>query len=226
MTHPELIDIPLRDHLVDLAPLDRFLRSDRVPATAMKLSRLDGLLTGIAIGPELVMPSEWMPLLWGGEGPIFDNVAEMQMIIGAVMSRYNEIVASLRQDPPSFAPVCGKGPNGEWLAEDWAGGFIDAVLLRQRSWTPLIKRNDGRALLMPILLSLPEEEVAGIEGFDFVRDPRLLTEVAELIPDAIVEIDAFWRQRRLPAGTLPQKTGRNARCPCGSGRKYKLCCGR
>ena len=49
---------------------------------------------------------------------------------------------------------------GEWLAEDWAGGFIDAVLLRQRSWTPLIKRNDGRALLMPILLSLPEEEVA------------------------------------------------------------------
>jgi SEC-C motif-containing protein len=23
-----------------------------------------------------------------------------------------------------------------------------------------------------------------------------------------------------------QKTGRNAPCPCGSGRKYKLCCGR
>ncbi|MDE0669186.1 MAG: SEC-C metal-binding domain-containing protein, partial [bacterium] len=23
-----------------------------------------------------------------------------------------------------------------------------------------------------------------------------------------------------------EKTGRNAPCPCGSGKKYKLCCGR
>jgi len=53
---------------VDLKALDRFLTSDRSPRDSMMLSDLDGFLTGIAVGPELVLPSEWLPLVWGGEG--------------------------------------------------------------------------------------------------------------------------------------------------------------
>jgi uncharacterized protein len=56
---------------VDLEALDRFLMSDRSPAHSMMLSDLDGFLTGIAVGPELVLPSEWLPLVWGGEAPEF-----------------------------------------------------------------------------------------------------------------------------------------------------------
>lgn len=29
-----------------------------------------------------------------------------------------------------------------------------------------------------------------------------------------------------PSTTKPQKVGRNSPCPCGSGKKYKRCCGR
>src|SRR5215831_9670801 len=50
---------------VDLEALDRFLMSDRSPPDSMMLSDLDGFLSGIAIGPELVLPSEWLPLVWG-----------------------------------------------------------------------------------------------------------------------------------------------------------------
>lgn len=39
------------DRVVDLEVLDRFLMSDRSPPGSMKLSDLDGFLTGIAIGP-------------------------------------------------------------------------------------------------------------------------------------------------------------------------------
>jgi uncharacterized protein UPF0149 len=42
---------------VDLEALDRFLMSDRSPPDSMMLSDLDGFLTGIAVGPELVLPS-------------------------------------------------------------------------------------------------------------------------------------------------------------------------
>ena len=52
---------------VDLDALDDFLMSDRAPSESMMLSDLDGFLTGIAVGPELVLPSEWLPLIWGGE---------------------------------------------------------------------------------------------------------------------------------------------------------------
>ena len=50
----------------------------------------------------------------------------------------------------------------------------------------------------------------------------------------IAELTAQWRRQNLPPQSLPPgpvqpapadlKTGRNAPCPCGSGRKYKKCC--
>jgi hypothetical protein len=105
---------------------------------------------------------------------------------------------------------------------------MDAVCMRGPAWMPLIKGRDG-ILLMPILLSLPKEQGAGMDGHDFLRDPEPMNEIAALIPEAVIEIDAFWEARRqgrrVRARTRLQKTPHNARCPCGSGRKYKLCCG-
>ncbi len=41
----------------------------------------------------------------------------------------------------------------------------------------------------------------------------------------IAEIDAHWLgEAKQPVKAA--KIGRNAPCPCGSGRKYKRCCGR
>jgi uncharacterized protein len=56
--------------------LDRFLMSDRSPPDSMMLSDLDGFLSGIAVGPELVLPSEWLPLVWDGEAPEFADESE------------------------------------------------------------------------------------------------------------------------------------------------------
>ena len=53
----------------DLNLLEGWLTSDRAHEDAMELSELDGFLTAIAIGPELIMPSEWLPVVWGGEEP-------------------------------------------------------------------------------------------------------------------------------------------------------------
>ena len=41
-----------------LSVIGRYLLSDHAPDNSMGLSDLDGYLTGIAIGPELIMPSE------------------------------------------------------------------------------------------------------------------------------------------------------------------------
>lgn len=82
-------EIPI-DRVVDLEVLDSFLMSDRSPSDSMMLSDLDGFLTGIAIGPELVLPSEWLPLIWGGDAPEFADEDEAKAILDAIMSRYNE----------------------------------------------------------------------------------------------------------------------------------------
>ncbi len=67
--------------------LEAYLSSDRSPPDSMGLSDLDGFLTAVAIGPELVMPSEWLPIVWGGEEPVFADDGEAQAVIGGIMSR-------------------------------------------------------------------------------------------------------------------------------------------
>jgi hypothetical protein len=71
-------DLSISDADLDL--LDAYLLSDQSPPEYMLLSDLDGFLTGIAIGPELVMPSEWLPHVWGGEEPMFDDPAQATAI--------------------------------------------------------------------------------------------------------------------------------------------------
>jgi uncharacterized protein len=48
----------------DLDYLDKWLSSDGSPPNSMMLSDLDGFLTAVAIGPDLIMPSEWLPVVW------------------------------------------------------------------------------------------------------------------------------------------------------------------
>lgn len=223
-----VIEIPLTEELEDFIPLQEFLRSDRGPRTAMSLTELDGFLTGVAIGPDLVMPSEWLPAIWGAEGPVSDNAEEMRAVLGVIMNRYNEILFSLRRDPPEFAPILAKSPTGEPVASTWAEGFFHAVRLRRQAWMPLLKHKEGRTLLTPFLIALPEAEPDRLDSC--VPPPEMVAKAVGFIPRVVAAIDDFWRERRERKGTRgpspPRRTARNARCPCGSGRKYKRCCGR
>jgi hypothetical protein len=83
---------------VDLEALETFLTSDSSPPDSMMLSELDGFLTGIAIGPKLIRPSEWLPLIWGGPAPEFAGLDEANAILGSLMARYNEIVRAIADD--------------------------------------------------------------------------------------------------------------------------------
>jgi uncharacterized protein len=119
-------EIPL--DRVDLEALDRFLISDRSPPESMMLSDLDGFLTGIAVGPELLMPSEWLPLVFGGDAPEFADEAEAKAIFGAIMGRYNEILRQVADD--DLDPVFWADRDGTLIAADWAEGFLQAIMLR------------------------------------------------------------------------------------------------
>ena len=78
----------------------------------------------------MIPASEWLPVIWGGDEPVFDTEAEMRTVLGTIMGRYNEIVAYFENDPDEFDPIFWEGPEGEVIASDWAGGFLDAVALR------------------------------------------------------------------------------------------------
>ena len=217
---------------VDLDALDLFLASDASPEGCMQVSDLDGFLTGIAIGPELVPPSEWLPEVWGGGEPVFADEEQARSVIGAIMGRYNEVLRELDTDPEAYAPIYWEGPDGEEIAADWAEGFVDAIRLRPEAWRPLLEDREALVLLMPILALCGDEEGGLPLGLDPEAEAELLAEAPGLVPACVVGIHGFWEEHRgrPTAGSglakgRKAKVGRNDPCPCGSGRKHKRCCG-
>jgi uncharacterized protein len=221
---------------VDLEALDSFLMSDRSPPESMMLSDLDGFLTGIAVGPELVLPSEWLPLIWGGEAPEFADEGEANAILGAIMGRYNEILRQIDDD--TFDPVFWAARDGTLIAADWAEGFLQAIALRVEAWDRLFKSKHDGQFLYPILALCGDENGELLLDLAPEDEDLVMQEAAEFIPACVTAIAAFWRgpkQISMPLmGSAPTsqperpspKIGRNEPCPCGSGKKFKKCCGK
>jgi uncharacterized protein len=189
---------------VDLDALDAFLLSGRAPEGSMGLSDLDGFLAGIAAGPELVTPGEWLPVVWGGGEPAFESVEEASRVLGTIMGRYNEIVRALGTAPDEFDPAFWEGPDdGGVVVTDWAAGFLDAVMLRPKAWEPLVRHAEADALVRPLLVlgaDDPERPPFGVRPPSKGEIEALHALGADLIPDCVVGIHGFWRERRVRAG--------------------------
>src|SRR3954451_729100 len=140
-------DLSVSDADLDL--LDAYLLSEQSPPECMLLSDLDGFLTAVAIGPEVVMPSEWLPYVWGGEEPVFDDPAQASAILGTIMGRYNAILREA--EAGAFGPIFWTNADVTTIAADWAEGFMQAVALRADAWEPLMRSRRYGRLLLPIM---------------------------------------------------------------------------
>ena len=163
----------------------------------MGLSDLDGFLTGLAIGPEQIMPSEWLPLVWGGDEPEFVTLDEANAILGAIMTRYNEIIACFDTDPENFDPVFLESIEGNVIVTDWAAGFMDAVILRSKAWAPILEDEKGRALMLPLLVLGSDDEQPLFDAAPLPEDEaeKLLEKGADILMKVIPAIHEFWQER-------------------------------
>src|SRR5215216_6104506 len=186
------VDLSFSDAALDL--LDTYLLSDQSPPESMPPSVLDGFLTGVAIGPELVMPSEWLPYVWGGDEPVFEDPAQASAILGTIMGRYNAIVREV--ETGAFGPIFWENADGTVIAADWAEGFLHAVALRADAWEPLMRSKRHGRLLLAILALCADEHGDSALGLEPDEEERAMAEAAEFIPVCVIEIAAYWRKRR------------------------------
>jgi uncharacterized protein len=223
-------DQPLSDQEFD--ELDSYLLSEHCGDDAMTLDALHGYLTALAIGPETVAFSEWLPRIWGpspGDAPRFSNQQESERVLGLIARFMNEILLTFEVAPKDFEPLfCEHEWQGRKVldGEAWAWGFWEGMQLREAAWRPAWE-SEIAPLLRPIYLlgaeEIEEEEVA------LVDNPLKCHRLAVEIEDAIAKIHRYWLPLRKPAN-IPfkrsePKSGRNDACPCGSGKKLKQCCG-
>jgi uncharacterized protein len=160
------------------------------------------------------------------------DLEQLNRILGLVMRHFNSILGGLEATPAELLPIwCTSTHRGRDYdeAEGWALGFVEGVNLCREAWTPLFESPEGRAMYRPI--GLLGEENYGTDQDAETKTPARRGKLALLIPDAVVGIHRFWlpsrlaAQERQTAKAPPPKTGRNEPCPCGSGKKFKKCCG-
>lgn len=205
---------------------------------SMTLDTLDGFLHAIAIGPETVMPSQWLPVVWGqqesgGMMPPADTLEQTNHWLGLVMRHFNSIVFGFGQNP-TFVELLWStteyDDQGEFEdAEMWAYGFCQGIKLTPAAWQPLLNDARGADWFRPI--GLLGEENFSPDQDELTRTPVQRHALAKQIEESVRQIHAFWlplRQavaERQQARRLSTKVGRNEPCPCGSGKKFKKCCG-
>lgn len=129
--------------------------------------------------------------------------------------------------------------SGTLIAADWAEGFLQAILLRADAWERLFRSERDGQLLVPILALCGDENGELLLGIPPDEEDRVMKEAPEFVPACVAAIDAYWRAKRPRQASMPvtvgppspvaqasSEIGRDNPCPCGSGKKFKKCCGK
>jgi uncharacterized protein len=197
----------------------------------MPVDALQGFLVAISIGPHLVPPSLWLPQVFAsGEStsiPQWQGDVNPDFLIKALMDFYNATLSEIQDD--SLTPiVTTRQVDGE-EEEDfspWCAGFMHGTQFWGDQWGSEEEEADLFLLLLPIIYLADPEKFAEENEKELVTSlehdvEELKSEVASLVS----VIYGFWFERRTPEPLRVTHVGRNDPCPCGSGKKYKKCCG-
>ncbi len=242
MISPNDLFSPLSEE--EYEALDEFLLSLEYEEGIFCVSELDGFLTAVISGPVSIPPSRWLEAIWGGQenSPVWDSEEKFQHIFGLLMRYMNSIATPLAEASMDFEPcfmervVEGKCYT---VVDEWCEGYMKGVALCPDHWDEM--PNSHEDYLAPMLMFTTED---GWQQLDKMTEEEVVFWQEQIEPVAR-RIHAYWLEQRggipppqfhtpiLPTSaaneepfTRPEpKVGRNDPCPCGSGKKYKKCCG-
>jgi len=198
------------------------------------LRLLDGFFAALICGPDNVLPSEYLPEIWGGDNePVFETKLILHEFISLITRHWNATCHTL-QSGDVFLPLLLDDENGVARGNDWANGFMRGMEMRRDAWAVLMDDEEHAGSLIPIF-ALAHEHNPDPEMRPY-NEPISAEMREKLIVGAAAAVAAiyayFGAERTLGARQSTSfrrdaaKVGRNEPCPCGSGKKFKHCCAR
>lgn len=227
----------MRPTIISDTQLDRLeaLLDDPVFDEAMRLDEVQGYLCAALAGPVPIPEADWLLEVLGSEAgvateagqeaiPLLRCLAEdirIQLADEEPMILYLYPKSDEEGAPSDYEPWCLAYLHGvDTATEDW---FDDLTDEEEVEWL------DER--LFPLMVLTGEAESAAREHGEAWPEGEELEELnrqaEEDLARAVSEIFLFWSAKR-GVGTIRNeggKPGRNDPCSCGSGKKYKQCCG-
>lgn len=125
-----------------LSPKERqalwvYLSSVAAPAGGLGPEALDGFFTALVMGPETVMPNEYLPVVLGRSG--FSDEESAARIFGFLMRRWNHLAATLL-DGRMPALWIFESPK-EQKGSAWCRGFMRGMAFFADDWEQLSEQS-------------------------------------------------------------------------------------
>lgn len=191
---------------------------------------IDGFFCGLIVGPGSAKPGEYLPMIWGRdtEGrpaePRYENAVQEQYVANLLTRHWNTIA---RRFEGRYLHSFMLDQTNELRAKYWSAGFFAAIAERAEEW---LRRRPGDDLITTLitgLMGLADREQVLSRKLNFRQRAMLV----DMMPVMLERTHGFWHEARDPLvrpqrfERLDLKFPRNAACPCGSGKKFKRCCG-
>ena len=236
----------LKSDDTQFARLGEFLSAPQRPEGTMSYCECAGFLFTVACAPELIKPSDWMPIIFNEQDAIYESMEEAQEVLQSLMALYNEMNRQV-QEADIHLPLSCKvhdDPLGNLEPDaplsQWAQGFMTGYGWLEELWdeyTPedLSEELGSQMMVLSFFAShkLAEAYLEETKKKDHTLE-AMAAHMLDLLPDAMTEFAhlGYSMQQALREHHAEQhqparneKIGRNEPCPCGSGKKYKKCCG-
>jgi len=221
----DLPELPIPDRNDTLGVIDYFLMHYGNEDSIQDVSELDGFFTALACAPNTIMPSSWMPAIWGGEAllPKWETIKEFEEFSQAVFALYNIAMQSMNEH--QFEPIYLVNEiEGKtyYIVDEWCEGFLRGMSL----WGPLDSKDAAftEECLQSIRFFATD---ADLEQLVSMSDDEVSAQQDLIEADVLDLFQHFFEQRKPGMQTVIRdepKVGRNDPCPCGSGKKFKKCC--
>jgi uncharacterized protein len=222
---------PLTDAEVD--ELDEIL-SQIGGRGAMNVEELDGFQCALICGPEIVHVGEYLPKIFGidlKDAKVSPKEETLNRLLELLLRNWNSIICDLQSDG-FHCPLLLVDGKGVARGNDWANGFMMGMDMRRGAWAKLVKR-EFEPLIPIVALAYENDPDRKVRPYKKPVGKRLR---AELISGAAAGLKVMYERqvqrdtKPAPRPTTrskeaPAKIGRNDPCYCGSGKKYKKCCG-
>lgn len=197
---------------------------------------LDGFFAALACCPDLVMPSEYLRVIQSGatsDGDmVFDSIDEARRFTELTSRHWNDVNQTLDRGEV-YLPLLLEEVEGNIRGTDWAKGFIQGTHLRHSIWIELFEDEERGGPLIPIMaLAYENHPDPEIRPFKTAIDKAKRSDLLIGAAAGVMQIHRHFLKQRSHytyASTTfvrdQPKTGRNEPCTCGSGKKFKKCCG-
>lgn len=231
--------------------LAEFLAHPARPDGTLWFHELQGFLFAIVSSPETIPPSEWLPMIGDDEGLNFVDQEEAQEILGLVMALYNEANTAVLERSNALPTGCAfdkdiwKNFDDDSSISQWSRGFASGHDWLAEVWEQYLfgELNEECGATLMVLSFFGSRKLAGAYYKDMAPGKRKRGDASfedfaktmrEMFPDALASYAHIGRSifeavlEHSKGGGEPavsNKIGRNEPCPCGSGKKYKKCCG-